>query len=253
MSFSAREEHRNGGLGEKPWVAVVFYGVWHKGSVTLKAMEKTLSVESVEIDLASWNRRAVYEFFARFAEPFHGICVRVDCTETYRYAKEHGLPVFLTLQHRSLMAIQEVENLRLRIAHGGVRLYETIHGGSAVGRENGTIGFGHYGFQRNLKAFVEDAAAVLAEVKERNDLERYPEQNIVRYSVLPWLDFTSLSHARDFEVKDSAPKITFGKMTETDGRRTMPVSIHAHHALADGLHVAEHVAWFEKYLANPEL
>jgi chloramphenicol O-acetyltransferase type A len=55
-----------------------------------------------------------------------------------------------------------------------------------------------------------------------------------------------LSHA------DSAPRITFGKITEADGRCTMPVSIHAHHALADGLHVAQFVDRFQHFLDNPD-
>jgi chloramphenicol O-acetyltransferase type A len=89
-------------------------------------------------------------------------------------------------------------------------------------------------------------------VRGRSDLERYDGQNIIRYSVLPWFDFTSLSHARDFVGRDSAPKITFGKITEAGGRRTMPVSIHVHHGLADGSHVAEFVEHLEQCLAMPE-
>jgi hypothetical protein len=85
-------------------------------------------------------------------------------------------------------------------------------------------------------------------VRQRDDIERYPEANLIRYSVLPWFDFTSISHARDFAHEDSAPRITFGKITETDGRRTMPVSIHVHHALADGLQVAQFVEKFQHSL-----
>jgi chloramphenicol O-acetyltransferase type A len=89
-------------------------------------------------------------------------------------------------------------------------------------------------------------------VRQRNDLERPPQVNLIRYSALPWLDFTSLSHARDMAKEDSAPRITFGKMTEADGRRTMPVSIHVHHALADGLHVAQFVEQFQRLLDAPD-
>ncbi len=75
---------------------------------------------------------------------------------------------------------------------------------------------------------------------------------MIRYSVLPWFDFTSVSHARDFPRGDSAPLITFGKITEAVSRRTMPVSIHAHHALVDGLHVAQFVEKFQQALDAPE-
>jgi chloramphenicol O-acetyltransferase type A len=204
-----------------------------------------------KIDLETWERRASFDFFGSFSEPYHGVCLRVDCTATYSYAKQHGLSVFLSLLHRSLIAAHQVENFRTRIVEGSVWRYEQIHGGSAVGRANGTIGFGHYLFRPRIDDFVREASIELERVRQRDDIERYPEVNVIRYSVLPWLDFTSISHARDFSREDSAPRITFGKITEADGRRTMPVSIHVHHALVDGLHVAQFVEKFQDSLDAP--
>lgn len=89
-------------------------------------------------------------------------------------------------------------------------------------------------------------------MRQKDDIERYPEANLIRYSVLPWFDFTSIPHARDFSREDSAPRITFGKITETDGRCTMPLSIHVHHALVDGLHVAQFVEMFQHSLDAPD-
>ncbi len=205
-----------------------------------------------KIHLETWERRAAFQFFKGFTEPFHGVCLRVDCTATYRYAKQHQLSVFLSLLHRSLVAAHQVENFRTRIVDGDVWLYEQIHGGSAVGRANGTIGLGHYQFRAQIHEFVQEAAIELDRVRQRDDIEHYPEANLIRYSVLPWFDFTSISHARDFSRADSAPRITFGKITERDGRCTMPVSIHVHHALADGLHVAQFVEKFQDCLEAPD-
>lgn len=202
------------------------------------------------IDLATWPRTPVFEFFKAFSEPFHGVCVRVDCTEAFRFAKAHRLSVFLTLVHSTLVASMQVPNLRLRIEGGEVWEYDVIDGGSAVGRPNGTIGFAHYPFHPELEAFASAGSVEIERVKARTDLERHPFQNLIRFSTLPWLDFTSVSHARSFDVADSAPKITFGKITEHDGRRSMPVSIHVHHALADGQHVADFVAALESQLRS---
>ena len=215
-------------------------------------MEEKFSAEALQLDLNTWERGPLYKLFSTFTEPFHGVYLRVDCTEAFRYAKDSRISVFLTLLHRSLIAAHQVENFRIRIVEGAVWKYATIHGGSAVGRPNGTIGFGHYSYQPELVPFVQKASLELERVKNRNDLERYPGQDLIRYSVLPWFDFTSISHARNLDTPDSVPKITFGKITETDGRHTMPVSIHVHHALADGLHVAQFVEHFEHYLASPE-
>jgi chloramphenicol O-acetyltransferase type A len=205
-----------------------------------------------KINLETWERRAAFQFFKDFTEPYHGVCLRVECTATYRYAKQHRLSVFLSLLHRSLVAAHQVENFRTRIVDGSVWLYEQINGGSAVGRANGTIGMGHYQFRPRIDEFVREAAVELDRVRQRDDIERYPEANLIRYSVLPWFDFTSISHARDFPRADSAPLITFGKITEADGRSTMPISIHAHHALADGLHVARFVERFQHFLDTPD-
>jgi chloramphenicol O-acetyltransferase type A len=65
---------------------------------------------------------------------------------------------------------------------------------------------------------------------------------------LPWLSFTSLSHARAFAFKDCIPKISFGKMQEQNGVKTMPVSIHLHHAIADGSDVGAFVEKFQEIL-----
>jgi chloramphenicol O-acetyltransferase type A len=215
-------------------------------------MAEAFSAKAVQVDLNTWERGSLFELFNGYSEPYHGVCLRVDCTETFHYAKDHRISVFLSLLHRSLAAANKTENFKLRVVDGAVWAYETIHGGSAVGRANGTIGFAHYAYGPELSDFVREASVELERVKSRSDLERYAGQNIIRYSVLPWFDFTSISHARDFAVRDSAPKITFGKITEADGRRTMPVSIHVHHGLADGSHVAEFMEHFGRALAAPE-
>jgi chloramphenicol O-acetyltransferase type A len=215
-------------------------------------MQELAGVRKQKIDLETWERRALFNFFQGFSEPHHGVCIRLDCTATYDYAKQHSLSVFLSLLHRSLVAAQAVENFRTRIVEGTVWRYEEVTGGSAVGRPNGTIGFAHYRYRKSIGEFVNEASAEVKRVRVRDDLERYEEANLIRYSSLPWFDFTSISHARDFSQEDSAPRITFGKITEADGRRTMPVSIHVHHALADGLHVAQFADHFQKLLHCPD-
>ena len=138
-----------------------------------------------KINLETWERRASFHFFKSFTEPYHGVCVRVDCTETYGYAKQHHLSVFLSMLHRSLVAAHQVENFKTRIVGGAVWSYEQINAGSAVGRGNGTIGLGHYQFRPQIDEFVREAAIELDRVRQRDDIERYPEANLIRYSVLP--------------------------------------------------------------------
>ena len=78
-------------------------------------------------------------------------------------------------------------------------------------------------------------------------------ENVIHYSAMPWIDFTAVSHARAFSFPDSCPKISLGKMTENNGRRTMPMSVHVHHALADGLNVAQYIDAFQQLMNDPLL
>src|SRR5258708_9998789 len=100
-----------------------------------------------KINLETWERRAAFHFFKNFTEPYHGVCLRVDCTATYRYAKQHHLSVFLSLLHRSLVAAHQVENFKTRIIGGAVRRYVEINASSARGRDNSNSGMGHYQFR----------------------------------------------------------------------------------------------------------
>ncbi|MCO4754487.1 MAG: hypothetical protein KC478_08385, partial [Bacteriovoracaceae bacterium] len=58
------------------------------------------------------------------------------------------------------------------------------------------------------------------------------------FTSLPWLKFSSISHARHFEFPDSIPKMACGKIYEKEGSMFMPISLHVHHALLDGYHVS---------------
>lgn len=201
-----------------------------------------------KIDIESWPRKELFLFFNQFEEPYYGINVMVDCTGAYREAKAAGKSFFLNCLHKSLMAAHEVEAFRLRIENDEVFLYDVINGGSTVDRPNGTFGFGFYNYYPSFDEFEAMGLKEMERVRSRNDLERSTRQDQIRFSALPWIDFTALSHARSFSFRDSAPKISFGKMTQKDGVRTMPVSIHVHHALVDGLHVGQFIDRFQELM-----
>ncbi len=205
-----------------------------------------------KINLETWPRAEIFRFFSAFTEPFHGVCLRLDCTEAFQFAKTADLSVFHTLVHCALLAAHQVQNFRTRIVNGEPWEYQIIDAGSAVARPNGSIGFAHYPFHESIIEFVRQGTTEVNRVTNRTDIERHPHPNIIRFSTLPWFDFTSISHARNFEFEDSAPRITFGKITESAGRRTLPVSIHVHHALADGSHVAEFIERLQQHFDHPQ-
>lgn len=201
------------------------------------------------LNINEWNRKDHYLFFKQFEEPFFGVCVNVDCTKAYAKAKEEGLSFFLYYLYQSLAAANAVEPFRYRINGEEVLVYDEVHASPTINRPDGTIGFSYMNYHSDFKTFLQYAREETERVRSGTGLvPAVSGENVIHYSSIPWLAFTSLSHARSYSFKDSCPKISFGKMTEHEGKRTMPVSIHVHHALMDGYHVGEFVEEFQKRL-----
>ncbi|WP_443944402.1 CatA-like O-acetyltransferase [Pedobacter sp. AW1-32] len=202
-----------------------------------------------KIDINTWVRKDHFNFFNTFEEPFFGITIALDCTETYREAKEKQVSFFLLYLHKSLQAANEIENFRYRILEGEVWMYNDVHAATTVNRPDGTFGFGYLDFNPDFEQFNQTATAEMEKV--RNSTGLIPSaagDNVIHYSALPWLNFQSLSHARRFSIHDSCPKISFGKVEERDNRKWMTISIHVNHALVDGFHVSQFVERYQQLL-----
>ncbi|HCL06048.1 MAG TPA: chloramphenicol acetyltransferase [Chitinophagaceae bacterium] len=203
------------------------------------------------LNIDNWNRKDQFRFFNQFEEPFFGITVQVDCTRAYQVSKENNYSFFLYYLHASLQAANETEPFRYRIENDQVYVYDQVNASPTINRPDGTFGFSYMDYHPDFSFFTEHAKEIMEEVRNTTGLiPAVSGENVIHYSSIPWLNFTSLSHARSFSFKDSCPKISFGKMTEQNGLRQMPVSIHVHHALMDGFHVAQFVDRFQEILSR---
>ncbi len=191
-----------------------------------------------KINIETWNRKEHFLFFKQMEEPFFGITTTIDCTKGYEEAKKLGVSFFVYYLHKTLVAVHAVENFRYRIDNDEVVLYETICASATVMRADKTFGFSYMEFADNIHEFADIVATEIDRIQHTTGIftREYPE-NIIHFSAIPWVDFTSISHARSFTWPDSCPKISFGKMTDQNGKKTMALSVHVHHGLVDGYHV----------------
>ena len=201
------------------------------------------------LDIENWNRKDQFRFFSRFEEPFFGITVQVDCTRAYHTSKKNNYSFFLYYLYASLKAANETEPFRYRIENEQVYVYDQVNASPTINRPDGTFGFSYMDYHPDFSVFTGHAKKVIEEVRNTTGLiPAVSGENVIHYSSIPWLNFTSLSHARSFSFNDSCPKISFGKMTEQNNILQMPVSIHVHHALMDGFHVAQFTDRFQELL-----
>lgn len=207
-------------------------------------MYKTLAIEQ-------WNRKEHFHFFKTFEEPFFGITLEVDSDTAWHYCQKRQLSFFLYCLYQALQAANQVESFRYRISGDDVYIYDMVHASPTIDRDNGTFGFAYMNYYPSFDEFAFEAQQEIQRVKQSTGLEpAINSENVIHFSSLPWISFKGLSHARSFRFADSCPKISFGKIFDERGKKFLPVSIHVHHALMDGYHVAQWVDRFQEGLQS---
>ena len=201
------------------------------------------------IEIEKWERREHFEFFSKFSDPFWGLTFNVDCTRAYRTAKEGNYSFYLWYLFQSLNAVNQCPAFKLRIEDGKPVRYDRIDASATVDRTDGTFGFSNIIFDDDFMVFQQNAKAEIARVRAGTGINAgVAGLNVIHYSAVPWISFTALSHAHHSGYPDSVPKISFGKTFMQGQQMFMPVSIHAHHALADGSHAGHFAELLQELL-----
>ena len=200
------------------------------------------------IDLRTWKRRDHYLWFRKYEQPFFNVTVDLDATAAWRASHKRGaVPFFLRSVFLMLKAANEVEAFRLRLRARGVWLHDRVAVGPTIPRPDATFGFVRLEPAGTLKQFASAHAAILRTRTHRGLISpKQPGDDIVFHSVLPWLRFTSFANALPGSG-DSIPRIVFGRCVPEGRRMKMPVAVEVHHALVDGIDVAD---FYDRFAAN---
>ncbi len=164
--------------------------------------------------------------------------------------------MWLTYHYFALKAANEIEPFRYRLRDGKVLVHEVINGGTTLILPNETFTLVYFDHAESFTKFMEGATKAVAEIRSGDGgfCPKHEDDARIHCTTLPWIAFTSFSHARRWWHKeDSVPKISFGKFVHENGRTLMPFSVEVHHALMDGLHVGRYIERIEEMLAKPEL
>ncbi|OON68492.1 chloramphenicol acetyltransferase [Hymenobacter sp. CRA2] len=192
------------------------------------------------LDLSTWNRREHFAFFSGFAEPFFGLVAELDAARAYERAKTLNVSFFQLYLHAVLRAANAVEALRYRVEDGQVVCFDEVHASATLTRPDHTFAFSFVPYTASLADFGPGLQREMDAVRASTGLRLGGDSarlDVVHFSALPWVAFTSLSHARHFPHPDSIPKISVGRYRRQGAQLLLPVSIHVHHGLADGYHV----------------
>ena len=206
------------------------------------------------LDLESWSRRELFEFFIGYANPYFNVCTVVDVTRLKAFvAQQPGMKISLAIHYFALRLANEIEPFRYRLKDGKVFVYDVVHGGTTVLLPNESFAYAYFDYQRDFESFTRGMRQAVDELRSGDGkLKPTMRDDVIYHTTLPWISFTSFAHARTPGRGESIPRIVFGKITDCNGRLRMPISVEVHHALMDGLHVGRYLTELEEALAEPE-
>lgn len=209
------------------------------------------------LDTENWHRHSIFQFFKDYENPFFNICTNVDVTALFNLTRSiKGLSFTLAYHFIALKVANELEPFRYRLRGERVLVYERIHGGTTVLLDDGRFTFCYFDYQENFKQFQQDAGGAIEQARakgaDRHGMGEDARDDLIHCSVLPWVSFTSISHARKGREQNSIPKLAFGKRFEDGSTIKMPMSVEVHHALMDGLDVGRYFERVGAYLSNPK-
>ncbi len=207
------------------------------------------------LDLATWPRRDAFEYFLGFDKPYFNVCVRLDVAllkQAVAELRSGGLA--LAYHFIALRLANALEPFRYRLDGGRVLVHPVVHGSTTVLREDGSFGFAYLEHHPDFAGFAASGASAVAAARAGQSAfePRLDDSALVHFTTLPWLHFSSFSHARNWGREDSVPKLAFGRIDVDGARAWLPLSVEVHHALLDGAQVGQFVQRFEAALQDPQ-
>ena len=201
------------------------------------------------IDMADFPRRDHFNHFVGMAYPYVGVTVDVDVTDLLAFCREKGHSFYLLVLHAVALAADEVPQLRQRIDGVGVAEYDTCPTSHTELKAAGTYAYCTLHHHLPLAEYLAKAEAAREAARTFGSIEEEDEvQSMYFISTLPWLHYTQLVQPVACG-EESNPRFTWGKYQQNDrGRVMMPLSVLAHHALVDGLHIAQFYDAFNRQL-----
>lgn len=200
-----------------------------------------------EFDINAWPRKRAYEFFKDYDDPFFNFTGNVDVSRLYRFSKHSGLAFSSAALFCSLWAANGIREFRIRQLDGRLVEFDTIHAIQTILNDDETFSFCYFEMRDDIFDFDESGKINVAKYKALKTFDVETDRlDLIYYSVIPWVSFTSFKHATRLGKGQTVPRIVFGKIFDDGETRKMPMSVEANHMIMDGIHVGRLFSRFQE-------
>jgi chloramphenicol O-acetyltransferase type A len=205
-----------------------------------------------KIDMNTWPRRQHFEFFRAFDHPHFNICANVELSPFNAFVRQRGLSLNIAIVYLLARAANAIPEFRYRIRDNQVIEHEVVHPSTTIMSTDDLFSFCTIQYTQDFSVFTQRAKEKIAQVQQHFTLADESEtDDLLFMTSIPWLSFTSFTHPMHLQPADSVPRFAWGKTFQNGDSLKIPLSVQAHHALMDGLHVAKYFDEVQGYFHHP--
>ena len=201
-----------------------------------------------KITFTNVHRRKHFDFFLNMDAPHFNITANVEITPFLKSLKAHQQPFTPAVVYALAHTANSIQEFRWRIRNGEVVEHEWVHPSFTVNTDIADVfSFCTVEYSPDYKVFTIRAKAKMEKMKEDPSFEdEEGRDDYLFISAIPWVTFTGFMHPMHYHPVDSVPRFAFGKYFEQNAKYFMPISVQAHHAIVDGVHVGRYFQKIEK-------
>ncbi len=205
-----------------------------------------------QINLETWPLREHFKVFSTWDYPHFNMCANVDLTAFYPVVKQRGLSFTVATVYVLARAANAIPEFRYRIRVGEVVEHEVVHPATTILTNEDLFSFCQIDYTEDFSLFTARAVERIAYVKEHPTVkDELGQDDRLFMTAIPWVSFTSFMHPLDLSPADSVPRFAWGKFFEDGESMKMPLSVQAHHAVMDGIHMGRYYAKVQDHLHDP--
>ena len=192
-----------------------------------------------KIDLATWERRDLFDLYMTRLKLVMNVTVDVDVTRLVRFCHKKGLKFYSVMMWLVGRRMNAHDEFRYHITEEGELLHFDYVSPSYTDFHPETGKFVKFvtEYSPDLREFCARVAA--DRELHKNDEGFLPQPiNVFDISCLPWLHYNSLTLHVDEGRSTLYPVIIWGKHEKRGFRRILPVTLNMNHAVCDGFHLS---------------
>lgn len=194
-------------------------------------------MEKHMVDMAKSPRHEQFDYFRSMTNPYVGVTCEVDITALTEKLRRSGAPFFLSFAYEVLAAANAVPELRRRIEGDRVVEYNRCRCSCTAAKPDGAYAYCTLDGALPWNTFLKEGQKALEAARNGGTIQENGDCGEYFFvSCVPWLHYTSMTQPVPCPAYSNV-RLAWGRYVTENGRTSLPVTVLAHHALVDGIHL----------------